>query len=84
MEGSNDIGAHQYFETADFFIPELGCFLLHMCLGSFYSFGNMLPYMTSYMRYALTFLTRAEDLNSATNSETADTDSVEVQIHIDW
>ena len=23
MEGSNDIGARQYFEKADFFMPEL-------------------------------------------------------------
>jgi len=27
-----------------------GCFLVHLTLGSFYSFGNMLTYMVSYMR----------------------------------
>ena len=27
-----------------------GCFLIHLCLGSFYSFGNISTYMTSYMR----------------------------------
>jgi len=28
----------------------LGCFLIHLTLGSFYSFGNMMTYMVSYMR----------------------------------
>jgi len=27
-----------------------GCFLVHLTLGSFYSFGNMMTYMVSYMR----------------------------------
>ena len=32
-----------------------GCFLIQLCLGSYYSIGNMLPYMTSYMRYTLVY-----------------------------
>jgi hypothetical protein len=29
----------------------LGGFLIQLSLGSFYSFGNMMTYLTSYMRY---------------------------------
>ncbi len=29
----------------------LGGFIIQLTLGSFYSFGNMMTYMTSYMRY---------------------------------
>ena len=28
----------------------LGCFVVHLSLGSFYSFGNLTTYMTSYMK----------------------------------
>ena len=31
----------------------LGGFLIQLTLGSFYSFGNMMTYMTSYMRYGI-------------------------------
>ena len=28
----------------------LGCFVVHLSLGSFYSFGNLTTYLTSYMK----------------------------------
>ena len=28
----------------------LGCFVVHLSLGSFYSFGNLTTYMTSFMK----------------------------------
>ena len=28
----------------------LGCFIIHLSLGSFYCFGNLTTYMTSYMK----------------------------------
>jgi len=31
-------------------VTVFGCFLIHLTLGSFYSFGNMMTYMVSYMR----------------------------------
>ena len=40
MEGSNDIGARQYFEKADFFIPELLLKELHMMQISLQKFAQ--------------------------------------------
>ena len=28
----------------------IGCFLIHISLGSYYTFGNLTPYLTSYLR----------------------------------
>ena len=38
----------------------VGGFLIQLTLGSFYSFGNMMTYLTSYMRFALKFVFRGE------------------------
>ena len=29
----------------------IGAFLIQLMLGSFYTFGNIMPYLASYMRY---------------------------------
>ena len=38
----------------------LGGFLIQLTLGSFYSFGNMMTYLTSYMRYTVSLLSEPE------------------------
>ena len=31
-------------------VTVFGCFITHLMLGAFYTFGNIMPYLVSYMR----------------------------------